>query len=60
MADEPAQLPTREETLAAIVKNLGLIHLASCQMREATRGSYRAISESNELLSDIDKILSRG
>jgi predicted metal-binding protein len=52
MPDQPAQLPTREETLAAI-------HLASCQMREATRGSYRVISESNELLAQTDKVLSR-
>jgi CHASE3 domain sensor protein len=59
MPDQPEQLPTREETFAAIANYLGLIHLASCQMREATRGSYRAISESNELLAQTDKILSR-
>jgi hypothetical protein len=59
MPDEPAQLPTREETLAAIAESLAFFHQASCQMREATWGSCDAITESKELLAQTDKILSR-
>jgi hypothetical protein len=59
MPDQPAQLPTREETLAAIAESFALFRKASCQMREATWGSCDAITESKELLAQSDKILSR-
>jgi hypothetical protein len=56
MPDQPAQVPTREENLAATAKSLAFFHLASCQMREATRASYHAITESKELLAQTDKM----
>ena len=59
MPSQPPQLPTHEETLAAISESLTRFHLASCQMREATKVSYDAISESKELLAQTDKILRR-
>ena len=59
MLDQPAQFPTREETLAAIAKSLAFYHLVSRQMREATRASHHTILESKELLVLTDRILSR-
>jgi hypothetical protein len=57
MPDQPLQFPIREESLAAISESLARFDLASCQMREATRHSFSAISESRELLARADKIL---
>ena len=58
-SDQPLQFPTREETLAAISESVARFHLASCQMREATRHTFSAISESRELLARADKIIRR-
>ena len=58
-SDQPLQFPTREETLAAISESVARFHLASCQMREAARHSFSAISESRELLARADKIIRR-
>ena len=58
-SDQPLQFPIREETLAAISENLARFHLASCQMREATRHSFSVISESRELLARANNIIRR-
>jgi hypothetical protein len=59
MPDQPTQVPTREELLAATAEGLAFFHQVTCQMRQATSTSYDTITESKELLAWTDQILIR-